>query len=230
MSYLEFNRDEEEIYEILKEYLKKKKVHFIIKDLVNYICLRIKSNPNINRNSVILVLNELIKNKEIISGIKLLKENVLDSDRRKEIFDLIKKNPGINVNEIKNDLILGSHQALWHLHRLEEFEFIRALKYGNQKAFFDFKLELEYCKTFFYFRKDKVKQIIGLLESADSPLSPTSIAEKLNSNYATVKKYLEILIELKILSLANRDKIKSYILNHEYYKKTLKKLRRLKSE
>jgi len=70
-------------------------------------------------------------------------------------------------------------------------------------------------------------QIIILLESADSPLSPTSIAEKLNSNYATVKKYLEILIELKILSLANEDKIKSYILNHEYYKKTLKKLRRL---
>ena len=223
MSSVIIDSEAERIYDLIKEYLKKKS-YFIIEEIVDFISYRIKNNPNINRNTIVFVLKELIKKKKIIPGIKLLKENILENKKREEVFDFIKKTPGVNVNEIKKELNLGSNHSSWHLTCLDKFEFIRAVKYGNQKAFFDFELDSSKDEVFFYFRKDKIKQIILLLESADSPLRPTAIAERLNTNFNTAKKYLEILVKLNILSMVNGNEKKSYILNRENYERTVKEL------
>ena len=111
------------VLELTKEYLSKK-TFFSIKDIIDYINNRVKMNPDINRNRIEIILKSLIKKKEIIPGTKLMKNNIIDNQTRKKIFNHIKRNPAVNINEIMKQLDIGSNQALWHLSALEKFRFI----------------------------------------------------------------------------------------------------------
>ena len=133
MNESKLNSDETIIYDILKEYLKKKSFHPGL-DIVDYLNNRLKSNPDFNRNKIELIIKSLTEKKIIVPGTKLIKEDVLEIPLRRKIYRHINRNPGVNVYEIRKDLNIGSNQATWHLKKLEQFQFIKSAKIGNKKA------------------------------------------------------------------------------------------------
>jgi len=213
------------VYNLIKKYMKKQPF-FSIEEIIEYSNQRLKSNPNINKIKIEKILKSLIKKKIIILGTKLVKENILDNQIRENIYNYIESNAGTNVNEIMRSQNIGSNQVIWHLNFLEQFQFVRPSKIGNQKAYFKFDIDSHYDEIQFYLRNDKVKKIINLMEKSESSLSPTKISKTLKMNYNTAKKYLEILGELNLLKIFSDDKTKSYSFNHENYNETLEILKR----
>jgi len=217
--------DEREIYNLIKEFLKKKSF-ITITEILDFLSYRLKFNPTVNRSKIEIILKNLMKKKYIFPRTKLVRDNILEVPLRREIYQHIKRNPGININEIMRDLNIGSNQVLWHLKFLEKFQFIRFMRIQNQKAFFKFELDNSNDKTYFYLRKEKIKKIIKLLENEKEALSCTKISNRLKFHYNTSKKYLEILSNLNLIKIARNDDNDNnyFILNSKNYYNILKSL------
>ncbi len=212
------DREEAEVYNLVKEYLKKKPF-FSIPDILGYLNYYLRKNLALNRNKIEIILKTLIEKNLVILGAKLVKENILENPKRKEIYEYICNNPGSNINDIMNALQIGSNQVLWHLKFLEKFQFIRSTKFDNQKIFFRFQLNEYYDKLFYYSRNESIIKILKLLRYSNEGINPTKISKILKMHYYTLKKYLKVLSRLNLIILNNDEN--SYILNHKVYYKIL---------
>ncbi len=205
------------VCDLIREYLKKKPF-FSIEDIVVFINNRVKSNPYLNRNSIELIIKNLIKKRILIPGTKLMKNNIIEHPIRNEIYNFIRKNPS-NINEIMRAINIGSNQALWHLSCLEKFRFTRSKKIDNQKIIFEYDSNPEYDMLFFYLKQDIVQEIIDFMIKENKTLKRTEIATGLKKNYNTIKKYLEILKNLDLITIEKENKKVSFKINTEKYYK-----------
>lgn len=205
------------VCDLIREYLKKKPF-FSIEDLVVFINNRVKSNPYLNKNSIELIIKNLIKKRILIPGTKLMKNNIIEHPIRNEIYNYIKKNPS-NINEIMRAINIGSNQALWHLSCLEKFRFTRSKKIDNQKIIFEYDSNPEYDMLFFYLKQVIVQEIIDFMIKENKTLKITEIANGLKKNYNTIKKYLEILKNLDLITIEKENKKVSFKINTEKYYK-----------
>lgn len=222
----DLDKEETLIYDIIKEYLNKKAFSPDL-DLINFINQRLKSNSDFNRNKIEIIMRSLIKKKIILPGTKLKQEDVLESPLRRKIYRHINRNPGINMSEIISDLNIGNNQTAWHLENLEKFEFIKSEKIGNQKAYFNYCLDPVFLGVFFYLRKNKFNDVINLLKkkNAKSGLTPTKISKELKIHYNTIRKYLNILIDLHMIKIIKKKNQKRYLLNIEVYNEKLEDIK-----
>ena len=62
---------------LIKEYLKKKPF-FSIEDIVMFISNRVRTNPNLNKRSIEIIIKNLIKRRILIPGTKLMKNNIIE--------------------------------------------------------------------------------------------------------------------------------------------------------
>lgn len=209
------------VMDLIKEYLSKK-TFFSIKDISNFINNRVKMNPDINKNRIEVIIKSLIKKREIIPGTKLMKNNIIDNQTRKKIFNHIKRNPGININEIMKHQEIGSNQALWHLSALEKFQFIRSKKVGNRRIFFVFESNPEFDEIYYYMNMEIVLEIINFLKENKEALKITDIADSLNKNHNVIKKYLTILDDLKLLETEKEKTRDVYKIDQKRYSEVLK--------
>ena len=200
---------------LIKEYLKKKPF-FSIEDIVVFISNRVRTNPNLNRNSIELIIKNLIKKRILIPGTKLMKNNIIEHPIRNEIYNYVRKNPS-NVNEIMKAINLGANQVLWHLSCLEKFRFTRSKKINNQRIIFEFDSNSDLDELYFYLKQDVVQDIINLLKKEGNSFKITEIASILKRNYNTVKKYLEILQNMKLIKIEKNKKRVLYRLDLEKY-------------
>jgi len=205
------------VCDLIREYLKKKPF-FSIEDIVEYVNLRTRLNPNINRNKIEVILKSLIKKRIIVPGTKLMKNNIIEHPIRNEIFNYIKKYPS-NINEIMRAINIGSNQALWHLSCLEKFRFTRSKKIANQKIIFEYDSNPEYDMLFFYLKRNIVQEIIDFMIKENKALKGTEISTGLKKNYNTIKKYLEILKNLDLVTIEKENKKVSFKINAEKYYK-----------
>ena len=180
------NNAEEVVLKLVEEYLSKK-TFFSISDIVVFINNRVKAYPFINKARIEIIIKQLIKKRVIIPGTKLMKNNIIENPTRKDIFNYIKKNPGININEIMKHLNIGSNQVLWHLSALEKFQFIRSRKISNRRIFFRIDSNSKFDKLYYYFRIDVVQEIIKFMEKEKNEVKITDIADGLKKNHNTVK-------------------------------------------
>lgn len=221
MSKIDLDEEEKEVFNLIKEYLTKKSIINII-ELQNSINHRLRNNPNYNKYKIEKIIKSLMKKKVILIGTRLSKEDVLTIQIRKNIYEFIQKEPGININDIKRKFNLGSNQVIWHVKMLNVFNFIRSVEIGNQNALFEFNFDKNNEYIVFYLRNEKVRDILKLLENNIAPLKPTKISESLNIHYNTVKKYLHVLLKFKIIEKVNGNKKTRYKLNQEVYSKLIK--------
>ncbi len=205
VGYRSLDNEEREIYEIAKEYLKKKSL-FSLVNLIDYINKRTKYNPDVNKNRIELVVKSLIKKKLILPGTKLIKQELLENPTRKKIYQTIKEEPGINMTELMKLEGLGSNQVVWHLGFLVKFECVKWREFGNQKAYYTHGFNPNREELYFYLRNDKVKQIINTLEDIGGVIKPTNLKAVLGMNYKTIKKYLDILCDLGVLNTQKDEK------------------------
>jgi predicted transcriptional regulator len=221
MSKIDLDEEEKEVFNLIKEYLTKKSIINII-ELQNSINHRLRNNPNYNKYKIEKIIKSLMKKKVILIGTRLSKEDVFTIQIRKNIYEFIQKEPGININDIKRKFNLGSNQVIWHVKMLNDFNFIRSVEIGNQNALFEFNFDKNNEYIVFYLRNEKVRDILKLLENNIAPLKPTKISESLNIHYNTVKKYLHVLLKVKIIEKVNGNKKTRYKLNQEVYSKLIK--------
>ena len=205
------------VCDLIREYLKKKPF-FSIEDIVVFINNRVKSNPYLNKNSIELIIKNLIKKRILIPGTKLMKNNIIEHPIRNEIYNFIKKNPS-NINEIMRAINIGANQTLWHLSCLEKFRFTRSKKIGNQKIIFEYDSNPEYDMLFFYLKRNIVQEIIDFMIKENKTLKGTEISTGLKKNYNTIKKYLEILKNLDLVTIEKENKKVSFKINAEKYYK-----------
>jgi predicted transcriptional regulator len=209
------------VLQLVEEFLSKKPF-FSVPDIVVFINNRVKSNPYINKARIEVVIKSLIKKRVIIPGTKLMKNNLIENPTRKKIFDYIKKNPAININQIMKHQNIGSNQALWHLSALEKFQFIRSRKISNRRIFFKMNSNQKFDELYYYLRAEIVLEIIRFMEKEKIALKITDIADGLKKNHNTIKKYLDILVSLKLIKI-EKDKTRNlYQLNQARYAKVVK--------
>jgi predicted transcriptional regulator len=218
------NNAEKVVLGIVREYLSKKPF-FSMKNIVEYVNNRVRHNPNINKNRIELIIKSLIKKRIIIPGTKLMKKDIINNPTRSEIYKYIKRNPAKNINEIMKAHNLGSNLALWHLSALEKFQFVRSKKIMNQCIFFKFDSDPKFDKLYYYMANDIVQSIIELMEN-EEPLKITEIVDELKKNHNTIKKYLEVLTDLKLVEIEKEKSRSLYKLNKERYLKAVKLVRR----
>ena len=207
---------------LVKEYLTKK-TFFSINDIIEYVNNRVKLNPNINRNKIELVIKNLIKKRIIIPGTKLMKNNIIEHPKRNEIYNFIKKYPS-NINDIMRALKIGSNQALWHLSCLEKFEFVRSEKLNNHRIFFKFDSNPKLDNFYYYLNKEIVIKIIKFMVNEDKPLKITEIANGMKKNHTTIKKYINILENLKLIETEKEKNRVLYKFNKNKYNKVRKSI------
>ena len=210
------------VFGLVKEYLTKK-TFFSIIDIIEFVSNRVRLNPNLNRNKIELIIKSLIKKRIIIPGTKLMKNNIIEHPKRNEIYNYIKKSPS-NINEIMRALKIGSNQALWHLSCLEKFEFVRSKKLNNHRVFFKFDSNPKLDKFYHYMNKDIVLKIIEFMLKEDKPLKITEIANRMKKNHTTIKKYLSILENLKLVETEKEKNRILYKLDKKKYNKVRKSI------
>ncbi|MBY8990798.1 MAG: HTH domain-containing protein [Candidatus Lokiarchaeota archaeon] len=210
------------VFSIVKEYLTKK-TFFSINDIIEFVSNRVRLNPNINRNKIELIIKSLIKKRVIIPGTRLMKNNIIENPTRNEIFNYINRKPS-NINEIMRVLKIGSNQALWHLSCLEKFQFVRSEKLNNHRIFFKFDSNPKFDKFHYYLNKDLVQTIITFMKEENKAFKITEIADGLKKNHSTVKKYLDILKNLKLIKIEKVNGRNGFKLDLEQYSKVLKSI------
>jgi len=203
------------VFKLVKEYLTKK-TFFSIRDIISFINNRVRYNPNINENRIELILKDLIKKRIIIPGTKLMKNNIIEHPKRNEIFNYIKKNPS-NINEIMKELKIGSNQALWHLSCLEKFQFVRSKQINNHRIFFKFDSNPKLDPFYYYLKKDIVQNILDFIKLENKALKITEIANGLKKNHTTIKKYIDILTDIKLINIEKEKNRNLYKLNQKNY-------------
>ncbi len=216
------NSAESVVLELVKEYLRKKPF-FSIEDIVVFINNRVRANPNLNKNSIELIIKNLIKKRILIPGTKLMKNNIIEHPIRNEIYNYIRKNPS-NVNDIMKAINIGSNQALWHLSCLEKFRFTRSKKIENQRIVFEYDSNSDLDEFYYYLKQDVVLEIIALLKKENVPLKISEIATNLKRNYNTVKKYVEILENLDLITIEKDKKRILFRLDLKKYDKIRKSI------
>jgi len=127
-----------------------------------------------------------------------MKTNVVEHPIRNEIYNHIRKHPS-NINEIMRSINIGSNQALWHISCLEKFQLVRSKMINNQRIIFDYNSDPEHDELHYYLNSEIVQDIINFMQHEDKTFKITEIANGLNKNYNTIKKYLTILTKLKLL-------------------------------
>ncbi|MFX1375453.1 MAG: hypothetical protein ACFFA0_06555 [Promethearchaeota archaeon] len=210
------------VFGLVKEFLTKK-TFFSINEIIEFIDNRVRLNPNLNRNKIELVIKSLIKKRIIIPGTRLMKNNIIENPTRNEIYNYIEKKPS-NINEIMRALKIGSNQALWHLSCLEKFQFVRSKKLNNHKIFFKFESNPKLDKLFYYLNKEIIQNIIYFMEIENKPLKITEIADGLKKNHSTIKKYLDILQNLKLIKIEKVNGRNGFLLDSEQYSKIRKSI------
>jgi predicted transcriptional regulator len=207
---------------LIKEYLKKKPF-FSIEDIVVFINNRVRANPNLNKNSIELIIKNLIKKRILIPGTKLMKNNIIEHPIRNEIYNHIRKNPS-NVNDIMKAINIGSNQALWHLSCLEKFRFTRSKKIENQRIVFEYDSNSDLDEFYYYLKQDVIQEIIALLKKENASLKISEIATNLKRNYNTVKKYVEIMGNLDLITIEKDKKRILFRLDVKKYDKIQKSI------
>lgn len=207
---------------LIREYLKKKPF-FSIEDIVVFISNRVRANPNLNKNSIEVIIKKLIKKRILIPGTKLMKNNIIEHPIRNEIYNYIRKNPS-NVNEIMKAINIGSNQALWHLSCLEKFRFTRSKKIENQRIIFEYDSDSDLDELYYYLKQDIVQDIINLLNEEGNSFKLTEIASITKRNYNTVKKYIEILQKLKLIKIERDKKRVLYKIDIDKYESVRKSI------
>jgi predicted transcriptional regulator len=121
---VELVEEEEVVLNFVHEYLNKNRL-FIIEDILPFLNSRIKlSSINISSEGVRKILVSLTNKKLIVEGSKLIKNEILNNKKRKDIYEFVVENPGTYFNRIVHDLHLSNHIVVWHLNMLLKFEFI----------------------------------------------------------------------------------------------------------
>ncbi|MHA1486308.1 MAG: hypothetical protein ACTSSC_03950 [Promethearchaeota archaeon] len=196
---VELAEEEELVLNIVQEYLNKNR-QFMFEEIMPFLNSRIRlSSANISKEGVRKILISLTNKKLIVEGSKLFKSEILENQKRKNIYEFIAKNPGTYFNRILHELNFSNHIVVWHLSMLLKFDFIRKDKLENHEIYFGAKKEFQEVILSYFKSKEKSKKILNYIKDNNIGITKTHLSQKLDMHINTVEKYLSLLIKYKML-------------------------------
>ncbi len=216
-------KHEQKVLFIVQEYLNKNRF-FMIDDIIPFINVRLKEfSINLNQVGIRKILKSLIKKKMILEKSKFIRDDVLNNENRKKIYNFIQRSPGIYFNAIAKNLHLSNYILAWHIKTLINFIFIRSKNIDKHEVFFDFNLKSDNDEILAFLSKEKSKKIIMYLMKHQDGFSKTHLSRELKMHSTTVSNYVEKLEENGILLKKKLSNKTLYFLNERYYYEILRK-------
>lgn len=210
------SHNEQVVFEVIQEFLESNRTFEMEKVLPIIISRFARSSININKEGIKNILISLIQKKVVIERSKFSRDTVLNSPKRKKIYEYIKENPGYNLNRIASELIITNYVVYCHLNTLLKFNFIKKQKMGKREIFFDVNLDFEQVKHIYITSKEISKQIVDYLKKNNIGITKTKISSDLNKHLTTIEKYLEALEDLNILYKEKISDKELYFLSEEF--------------
>jgi len=209
---LELVEEEKVILNIVHDYLNKNR-QFTFEEILPYINSRIRlSSINISNQGVRKILISLTSKKLIVEGSKLIRREILNNGKRKEIYDFIIKNPGTYFNKILRELNYSNHIVVWHLTMLLKFDFISKNILENHEIYFDAATELKDIKSSYFTTKEKSQKIINFMKKDNLGITKTYLSQELNMHMNTLAKYLILLEKYEVIVKKRIDNKNLYFL------------------
>ena len=202
----ELSKQEKLVYDIIQDYFKKKRPAEM-KELVPLITSRLsKQSIDINSNKVKQIVKTLKKKNLIVEGSILTKDDILKNETRKKIYDFICKNSAVYFHQIMKGLDLPTHSVIWHVNFLHLFNFIERIKiekHYNHYIYFDKNLDSLQARKIYFKNHKRCKQIIEHLKNDNEGCTKTQLSRELRMHPNTIKKYIN---ELEVLNIVSKSK------------------------
>ena len=204
------------VLSIVREYLDENKP-FEVNKLIPYLKNQFsRSSININEHGIKQILQNLVENYYIVEGSKLYRKNILKNENRRDILNIIKKNPGIYFNRILKQTRLANHVVAWHLNILLKFNCIEKCTIESHEIYYPFSMDPKKARIYYYLSKKKTKEIIAyILTNRSENTTKSMLSREINTHYNTISKYVDDLSSVGILLSKEMPRKTIYYLNHE---------------
>ena len=212
---LDLSIEESQVLTLVEEFLNQNRVYYT-PDIVSFIRNRnFQEDNGLNYNGIKHILDSLLAKHMIVEGSKITRSTLFSNLNRSSIYEEIKNNPGMYLNKLSKNLGLSIFLINWHLTILLRFNVIRKQEFNNQIAYFDSELPLENDYILQIISRAKCSELIEYLKLNSKGCTKSQIVKTLRMHHSTVNKYLEILIDSKVVNLRILDKKNFYCLHTE---------------
>jgi predicted transcriptional regulator len=143
-------------------------------------------------------------------------ENFLELDARKEIYECIKKSPGLHFREIQRRTKIPTGSLEYHLHFLHKHGLLRTEKRGGFLLYYptDQAFGEEEKSLLNLLRQEKIRHI--LIYIMDHKISSASdIAAELKISPSNLSWYLNLLLQKNIISVKKRGRFRFYSIKNK---------------
>lgn len=196
---------EDLIFKLIQEYVSKNRI-FNSEDILPYLMSRVaKSKINLNQKGIMLIIQSLIKKNKIIEGSTLTRSDVLENINRDTVYDYIMRNPGSYFRKMVRDLKCSKSVIAWHVKILLDFEYIKSKNIDNRDIYYDINLDPEVALFFYLNSNEKCKKIVDFFNERDQISKLSEIYNSVGMHHYTIKKYMDLLEEIKILTKENKN-------------------------
>ncbi len=148
---------------------------------------------DVEKRQVQSALSGLVRRKVLINGKALTRQDLLENSNRKRIFEMVKHEPGVHFSRIKANINKESRTVQWHLKMLEKFDLIREERFGNNVVYFDFLLEKQHDRLYYYLHKEGAPAILKAIMSQPG-IALVDLIEQLQMPRSTLARKLNVLV------------------------------------
>ncbi len=188
------------IMELANEYMER---HYLLR--VDSLRLEARRRCfDVDKSEVDKAIDDLVFHRNFVDGKATTREQLLDNENRRLVYQVIRTEPGIHVSKLKELTGMNFRSVQWHLNALEEFRFVRNVNFGKITVYFDFLLEKTHDVLHFYLHKDGCMSVFKqLLMHPDYQIS--DIATQLGMPHSTASRTVNILIEQGFLEVRVKE-------------------------
>ena len=128
----------------------------------------------------------------------MFKEEILENDNRRKIYEVIEKNPGIHLRELNRVIDTPMTTIEYHLSYMVRRQIIYAETDLNLKRYYAKPIEKEDKKVIATLRQKRLREIVLLVLSKEK-VKYQFLSEYLNLPNSTLSFYLKYLVDNGIL-------------------------------
>jgi len=118
-------------------------------------------------------------------------------NRRKEIFQIIKQNPGITFRQLVREVGTGIGDVQHHLHILEEEGLVVSRRLGKRRYIFPSSFERDWEKIMIALSTKTRRKI--LLNLSNGPKTQSELAREVGVTQPTISYHLKFLLKLGVV-------------------------------
>jgi len=165
-------------------------------------CIRVVRD--VEKRHIENVLSDLTRRKVLIHGKALTRQVLLENPYRKQILELVKREPGLHFSRIKACINKESRTVQWHLRMLEKFDFIREERFGNNVVYFDFLQDKQHDRLHYYLHKEGAPAILMAILNHPG-ITIAELIEQLQMPRSTLARKINVLVVEGIVTVSYKE-------------------------